>query len=156
MAEKKKTEKAEAKKAKKSVPSEAKPKREAKKPSPQKKTSLATALPQQMKEQSVAAEKRASKVEHCEDKHCAVHKHMSIRGRVFTGTVIKDKMMKTVIVEWPRRELIRKYDRYMKKRSRVVAHNPKCLNARIGDKVRIAECRKISKTKSFVVLEVLP
>jgi len=43
----------------------------------------------------------------------------------------------------------------MKKRSRVAAHNPVCINAKIGDKVRIAECRPISKTKAFVIIEVM-
>ncbi len=91
----------------------------------------------------------------CEDRHCAVHKHMSVRGRVFIGTVIKDKMNKSIVVEWPRRVLIRKYERYAKKRSRVSAHNPKCITAKVGDRVKIAECRPISKTKKFVVVEVL-
>jgi small subunit ribosomal protein S17 len=34
------------------------------------------------------------------------------------------------------------------------AHNPPCINAKEGDVVKIAECRPLSKTKKFVVIEV--
>ena len=37
--------------------------------------------------------------------------------------------------------------------SRITAHNPPCLDAQRGDKVKIAECRPLSKTKNFVVVE---
>jgi len=37
--------------------------------------------------------------------------------------------------------------------SRITAHNPPCIAARRGEKVKIAECRPLSKTKSFVVVE---
>lgn len=43
----------------------------------------------------------------------------------------------------------------MKKRSKLHAHNPRCIRARPGDIVTIGECRPISKTKSFVILEVV-
>jgi small subunit ribosomal protein S17 len=50
---------------------------------------------------------------------------------------------------------IAKYERYEKRRSKIHAHNPSCLDAKAGDRVKIAECRPISKTKSYVVVEVL-
>ena len=37
--------------------------------------------------------------------------------------------------------------------SRITAHNPPCIDAKTGDKVKIAECRPLSKTKNFVVVE---
>ena len=40
-------------------------------------------------------------------------------------------------------------------RSRVKAHNPACINAKKGAIVRIKECRPVSKTKNFVITEVL-
>jgi small subunit ribosomal protein S17 len=46
-----------------------------------------------------------------------------------------------------------KYMRYERRRSRIHAHNPPCINAKVGDRVKIAECRPISKTVSFVVIE---
>jgi small subunit ribosomal protein S17 len=77
------------------------------------------------------------------------------RGREFVGTVINAKMQKTVTVEWPRTIYIPKYERYLTKRTRVKAHNPESINAKVGDQVRIMECRKLSKTKSFIIIEKL-
>lgn len=90
----------------------------------------------------------------CSDNNCPFHGSLKARGRVFSGKVISDRMAKTVSVEWPRIVRIKKYKRYMKKRSKVKAHNPECINAKIGDNVMIMECRPISKTKKFVVIEV--
>ena len=75
------------------------------------------------------------------------------RGREFVGTVINAKMQKTVTVEWPRQVYIPKYERYMTKRTRVKAHNPDSVGAKLGDRVLIRECRKLSKTKSHVVIK---
>ena len=40
-------------------------------------------------------------------------------------------------------------------KTKVVAYNPECIHAREGDIVKIMECRPLSKTKSFVVIEIL-
>ena len=56
-------------------------------------------------------------------------------------------------IEWPRLSYLHKYERYEKKRSKVRSHNPPCINAKIGDEVKIIECRPISKTKKFVIVE---
>ncbi len=90
----------------------------------------------------------------CDDKHCPFHSNLKVRGRIFTGSVIK-KYIKTVTVEWDYQIYIPKYERYMKKRSRIKAHNPTCVESNIGDKVKIMECKPISKTKKFVVVEKL-
>ncbi len=82
-------------------------------------------------------------------------KKISARGKTFTGTVISDKMAKTVTVEWPRKNYIPKYERYEYKRTRVKAHLPENIEASIGDKVRIRETRPLSKTKHFIVIENL-
>jgi small subunit ribosomal protein S17 len=78
-----------------------------------------------------------------------------LHGKEFVGNVISDKANKTVTVEWERRRLIPKYERYEKRYSRVYAHNPITINARLGDIVRIQETRPLSKTKNFVVVEVI-
>lgn len=80
---------------------------------------------------------------------------ISTRGRTFTGTVIRDKMSKTVTVEWERRKYIPKYERYEKRRTRVKAHNPENINAKEGDIVKIKETRPLSKTKNFIVIEIV-
>jgi len=80
---------------------------------------------------------------------------LSLRGRTFVGTVISAKMQKTVTVEWERKHFLKKYERYEKRKSKVKAHNPESVNAKDGDVVKIMECRPISKTKNFIVVEVL-
>src|SRR3989339_98710 len=80
---------------------------------------------------------------------------LSLRGRSFVGTVISSKMQKTVTVEWERKHYLKKFERYERRRSRVKAHNPESINAREGDVVKIVECRPLSKTKNFVVVEIM-
>lgn len=92
--------------------------------------------------------------ETCEDKRCPYHGELKVRGKIFTGTVVSDRMQRSVIVEWTGWRFIPKYERYRKTRTRVLAHNPKCIDAKEGDMVRISECRPLSKTKNFVVMSV--
>ena len=91
----------------------------------------------------------------CKDHNCPFHGSLKVRGRIFTGTVIGDKMQKTVTVEWGRQHFLPKYERYERRRTRIKAHNPECMNAKKGDIVKISECRSLSKTKNFVIIEVL-
>lgn len=93
--------------------------------------------------------------EKCNDGNCPFHGSLKCRGRIFTGTIISVKMQKTAIVKWERRYFLKKYKRYEKRKSRVKAHNPTCINAHEGDIVKIMECRPLSKTKNFVIVEVL-
>lgn len=80
---------------------------------------------------------------------------ISTRGKSFVGKVVSAKMHRTVVVEWERRVLIPKFNRYTKRRSKVSAHNPDEINAKEGDIVRIKEVRPLSKTKNFMVIEIL-
>ena len=91
----------------------------------------------------------------CEDKKCPFHGELKVRGRVFVGTSIASKMQKTATIEWNRRVLLPKYERYTKKRTRVKAHNPDCIKAEEGEIVKIMECRPLSKTVNFVIIENL-
>ena len=91
--------------------------------------------------------------EKCSDRNCPWHSTLSLRGRVLQGTVIRDKAPLTVIVEWGFTRYVTKYERYERRHSSVAAHNPPCINAKAGDVVKIAECRPLSKTKSFAVIE---
>ena len=92
----------------------------------------------------------------CTDVDCPFHGTLPVRGQVITGKVVSDRMKNTVVVARDYLHYIRKYNRYEKRSSRIHAHNPPCINAQVGNSVRIAECRPLSKTKSFVVVEVLP
>ncbi|MCW1306612.1 MAG: 30S ribosomal protein S17 [Candidatus Nanoarchaeia archaeon] len=91
----------------------------------------------------------------CNDRKCPWHGKLSIRGKLFEGIVVSDKSSKTVVVEWIRYHYLPKYERYEKRKSRVMAHNPECINAKMGDKVIIGECRPLSRGKKFVVLQVV-
>jgi small subunit ribosomal protein S17 len=91
----------------------------------------------------------------CEDRNCPFHGELSIRGHVFEGTVVTSKMDKTVVVSRDYLSYVPKYLRYERRRSRIPSHNPPCLDAKEGERVKIAECRPISKTVSFVVVEKL-
>jgi len=86
-----------------------------------------------------------------EKKNAAV---LRTHGRTFTGTVVSDKMRRTVTVEWERRIYVPKYQRYERRFSKLKAHNPDELDAKLGDTVTIKETRPLSKTKSFVVIKV--
>lgn len=89
----------------------------------------------------------------CEDINCPFHGTLSVRGRSMDGIVVSDRMQKSVVVRIEYTRYFPKYERYARMNSRITAHNPPCINARRGDRVKIAECRPISKTKSFVVVE---
>lgn len=91
----------------------------------------------------------------CEDPKCPFHGSLPVRGQVFSCVVVSDKMAHTVVVLREFEKKIAKFERYEKRQSKIHAHNPSCLDAKIGDRVKIAECRPISKTKSYVVVEVL-
>ncbi len=91
----------------------------------------------------------------CDDKHCAFHGGFKVRGREFVGMITKTNAHKTAVVQWERLFYLQKYQRYEKRRSKLQVHNPLCINAKAGDKVRIIETRPISKTKSFVIVERL-
>lgn len=91
--------------------------------------------------------------EQCNDRHCPFHGILSVRGQIIKGVVVSDKMQKSVVVKRDYRRYIPKYERYEWRTGRYVAHNPLCINARVGDEVRIMECRPLSKTKAFVVIE---
>ena len=87
---------------------------------------------------------------------CPFYGEFPVRGQLREGTVVSTDMEKTVIVEREYDVFVPKYDRYMKRRSRIPAHVPGVLEPlEEGDEVRLAETRPLSKTKSHVVVENL-
>ncbi len=91
----------------------------------------------------------------CNDPKCPNHGQISVRGTIFTGTVVSAKPGKTAVVERTIVKFVPKFERYKKSKSRIYAHNPDCIGAKEHDVVRLGETRKLSKTKSFVVLEII-
>ncbi|PIP55745.1 MAG: 30S ribosomal protein S17 [Candidatus Zambryskibacteria bacterium CG_4_9_14_3_um_filter_42_9] len=72
--------------------------------------------------------------------------------KIFSGTVVSDKMKDTVVVSVNRFEKHPRYSKFIKRRKKFKAHD-QGNTAKIGDKVRIIETRPISKNKSFKLLE---
>jgi len=89
----------------------------------------------------------------CDDRNCPFHGSLSVRGRMLEGVIISNKMMRTVVVERNYLQFVPKYMRYERRRSHIHVHSPPCIETKLGDKVKIMECRPISKTVSFVVVE---
>ena len=87
---------------------------------------------------------------------CPFYGELPVRGQVIEGEVVSTAMAKSVVVEREYDVTVPKYDRVMKRRSRIPAHVPGVLEPlSVGDTVRIAETRPLSKTKSHVVVEVV-
>ncbi|WP_265112315.1 30S ribosomal protein S17 [Halosolutus halophilus] len=86
---------------------------------------------------------------------CPFYGELPVRGQILEGQVVSTDMEKTVVVEREYDVAVPKYDRYMKRRSRIPAHVPGVLEPlSVGDTAKIAETRPLSKTKSHVVVEV--
>ncbi len=94
---------------------------------------------------------KTEKVE-CKDFACPTHGDISLRGRTFSGTVIK-KFPKRIVIEFERTIYIKKYERYSKRKTKLHARVPDCMakDINLGDYVEIKECRPISKIIHFVV-----
>ena len=72
--------------------------------------------------------------------------------RVLTGTVVSNKMDKSVTVRVDRRVRHPIYKKFMTQSKKIAAHDAENSLA-IGEIVRIRECRPISKSKRFEVIE---
>lgn len=93
--------------------------------------------------------------ESCNDKNCPFHGNLSTRGRVLEGVVVSAKMDKTAVIRQDYLHYVPKFLRYERRHSRIPCHNPPCIDVDEGNRVKIAECRPISKTVSFVIVEKL-
>jgi small subunit ribosomal protein S17 len=72
----------------------------------------------------------------------------------FTGIVKSDKMDKTIVVSVQTTALHPLYKKYVVRTKKVKAHDEKN-EAKIGDRVRVVECRPISKEKCWKLAEIL-
>ena len=69
------------------------------------------------------------------------------------GIVISDRMDKTVLVQVERLTKHQTYNKYIRRRARYMAHDPRNM-CRIGDRVKIIDCRPISKRKRWQVVDI--
>jgi small subunit ribosomal protein S17 len=70
------------------------------------------------------------------------------KGRIFSGVVVSSKMKDTIIVSVARYVKHPKYLKYIRRVKKYSVHDEGNTHAE-GDKVKIKECRPISKTKHF-------
>jgi len=76
------------------------------------------------------------------------------RGRTFEGTVVK-KFDRRAVVEFERTVKVHKYERFMRKKTRLHARIPESLQVNVGDYVKVQECRPLSKMIHSVVIAVI-
>jgi small subunit ribosomal protein S17 len=91
----------------------------------------------------------------CKDKKCPFHGNVKIRGRKFKGVVIrKNIVQKKIVIQFERFIYLPKYERYLKRFTRLHAHLPDCLadKININDVVEIGETRPLSKMLHHVVI----
>jgi small subunit ribosomal protein S17 len=72
----------------------------------------------------------------------------------FVGIVKSDKMNKTIVVAVETKALHPLYKKYVTRTKKVKAHD-ETNDAKIGDRVRVVECRPISKEKCWKLVAVL-
>ena len=74
--------------------------------------------------------------------------------RVLLGTVVSDKMEKTIVVQVQRRYKHPRYRKYVSERIRYKAHDENN-EAKTGDTVRIVSCRPLSRDKRWMLQAVV-
>lgn len=74
--------------------------------------------------------------------------------KFFTGTVVSDKMDKTIVVSVDTFGVHKIYKKRVKKSSKFHVHDENN-TAKVGDVVKFMETRPLSKTKSYILVEVV-
>jgi small subunit ribosomal protein S17 len=75
-------------------------------------------------------------------------------ARILVGKVVSDKMDKTIVVMIERTVKHPKYGKIMKRRTKIHAHDENQV-CKIGNTVKVRESRPLSKTKTWVLVEVI-
>ncbi|MBU1197488.1 30S ribosomal protein S17 [Candidatus Micrarchaeota archaeon] len=104
------------------------------------------------KEITPSPEKKASKTE-CADRRCPKHGGLKTHGRIFEGVVSSTKAPSTASIVISFHRKVPKYERLEKRRSKLHVHIPACRTVKEGDRIKIMETRKLSKTKNFVIID---
>lgn len=74
--------------------------------------------------------------------------------RSLNGTVVSDKMDKSIVVSVERKFAHSKYKKQIKRTTKYKAHDEKNV-AKVGDVVSIQECRPLSKDKRWLLEEII-
>ena len=90
------------------------------------------------------------------DKKCPFTGNVSIRGRILRGIIVSNKMKRTVVVRRNYLHYIPKYQRFEKRHTNFSVHMSPCFDYSVGDEAIFGQCRPLSKTIRFNVLQVNP
>ena len=71
--------------------------------------------------------------------------------RILQGVVVSDKMDKTIVVQVERRVMHPIYKKFVRRTKKYAAHDEGNVH-KVGETVRIQECRPISKRKRWAVI----
>ena len=74
--------------------------------------------------------------------------------QVLQGVVVSDKMEKTIVIEIVMRKLHPLYKKYLTRSKKVKAHD-ETNDAKVGDTVRVAESRPLSRDKRWRLIEIV-
>lgn len=83
-----------------------------------------------------------------------VNENIAKKERRFIGTVVSTAMSKTIVARVDTMKLHSKYKKFYKVSNKYHIHDEKN-EAKVGDKVKFVECRPLSKTKRWRLVEVV-
>jgi len=87
------------------------------------------------------------------DQKCPFTGNVSIRGRIIRATVRSTKMKRSIVIRRNYLHFINKYQRYMKRHKNFTVHCSPCFEPTVGDDVIVGQCRPLSKTIRYNVLQ---
>jgi len=87
------------------------------------------------------------------DKKCPFTGDVSIRGRLMRGIVHSTKMQHSIVIRRNYLHFIQKYQRYQKRHKNFTVHCSPAFEPKVGDDVIVGQCRPLSKTIRYNVLE---
>ena len=87
------------------------------------------------------------------DKKCPFTGNVSIRGRLLRGVVHSTKQKHSIVIRRDYLHYIQKYQRYMKRHKNFTVHCSPCFEPKVGDEVIVGQCRPLSKTIRYNVLQ---
>ena len=76
------------------------------------------------------------------------------KGKTLVGTVVSDKMQKTIVVSVERTVKHPKYGKILRRKTKLHAHDENEI-CQVGNIVKIRESRPLSKLKNWVLVEVV-
>lgn len=96
----------------------------------------------------------AEQTNKCSDPKGHIHGKLKTRGKIFEGIVLT-KSQKRISIVFERMVYVKKYERYTKSRTKIHARLPDCIKdqIKVGDYIKVQECRPLSKIIHFVVIK---